>query len=250
MGMKRKKIEHFIIKKVGTAINQYSMICEGDKVLVAVSGGKDSLALLNVLQERKKHLPIDYTLKAVHISTDYENNPHINKRKLIEFFESIGCEYVFKEIAIAKTNKLKREDCFWCSWNRRKTLFETADELGFTKIAFGHHKDDIVETILMNMIWNGELSGINPVQSLFRGKIIVIRPLVLLEEKDIRDYVESIKLVAIKSRCPRNYDSKRAVIKEIIQRLVKENPDIKTNIIKAPHRIKSDYLFDITDLAG
>ncbi|MFH1395164.1 MAG: ATP-binding protein [Candidatus Omnitrophota bacterium] len=248
--MRRNKTEHFIIKKVGIAVNRYRMISGGDKVLVAVSGGKDSLVLLKVLQERKKHLPIDYTLKAVHISTDYDSSPQINKKKLIEFFESIGCEYIFKKIAIAKKNKLGKEDCFWCSWNRRKALFETADELGFTKIAFGHHKDDIVETILMNMIWNGELSGINPVQSLFKGKIIVIRPLVLLEEKDIADYAGSVGLAAIKSTCPRNYDSTRAVIKEVVKRLAKESPDIKTNIIKAPHRIKQDYLFDITDPTG
>ena len=183
--------EYFISKKIGTAINRYDMISGGDKVLVGVSGGKDSLTLLRVLVERKKWLPIDYEVKAIHITTDYDEKPKVRKKTLKEYFESIGCEYIFKDIEIARKNKRKREDCFWCSWNRRKAIFQTADEIGFKKIALGHHKDDLAETIMMNLIYNGEISGINPVQSLFSGKITVVRPLILLEEKEIASYVKS-----------------------------------------------------------
>ena len=118
--MKKSKIENFIAKKIGRAIGRYNMISGGDKVLVGVSGGKDSLTLLKVLMERRKWLPIDYEVKAVHVITDYDQSPEVKRGILKEYFEALGCEYVFKEVAIVKENKLKREDCFWCAWNRRR----------------------------------------------------------------------------------------------------------------------------------
>lgn len=229
------------------AINRYDMIKAGDKVMVGVSGGKDSLTLLKVLQERKKRVPIDYTVKAIHVITDYDQQPGIKREMLKEFFKALECEYIFKEIAIAEKNKLSRQDCFWCSWNRRRAVFEAADEMGFKKIAFGHNKDDMVETILMNMIFKGEMSGINPVQDLFGGKISIIRPMIFLEEKEIVEYAKEKALDVIKSDCPRNSGSKRALIKEMIARLTEENQDIKTNIIAAPHRMKTDYIAEISE---
>jgi len=234
-------------RKIGMAINRYNMIKEGDKVLVGVSGGKDSLTLLRILEERKRWVPIDYTVKAIHVTTDYDKRPEVNRDGLKAYFESIGCEYLFRETVIAEKNKAGRQDCFWCSWNRRKVIFDTAGEIGFNKIALGHHKDDIVETILMNMIWGGELSSINPVQELFGGKITIIRPLVFLEEEEIRRYAEDVALPVIKSDCPRSRDSKRAVIKEIIARLARENRAIKTNILNAPHRIRTEYITEIQE---
>lgn len=244
---KKNNVEHFIAKKVGKAINQYKMISSADKVLVGVSGGKDSLTLLKILMERKKWLPIDYQVKAIHVFTDYDKNPQRKKKLLEEFFEELGCEYVFKHIEIAKKNTRRREDCFWCAWNRRKVLFKTADELGFRKVALGHHKDDVVETIMMNLIYNGEISSINPVQVLFKGKINIIRPLILLEEKEIVRYTKLLGIETIKSECPRNNDSKRAVVKKLIYDLHKTNRDVKTNILRAPTRIKHDYIMDISE---
>jgi len=245
--MKKNRVEYLVEKKVGTAINRYNMIKEGDKVLVGVSGGKDSLTLLKILEERKKRIPIDYTVKAIHVATDYDRRPEVARKKLKKYFESLGCEYVFKEVAIAEKNKVGRQDCFWCSWNRRKVIFDEAGRSGFNKVALGHHKDDIVETILMNMIWGGEISAINPVQELFGGKLVIVRPLVLLEEEEIRRYASGSGLVIVKSACPKSRDSKRAVIKGIIARLAKENREIKSNILKAPHRIRTEYIPDILE---
>jgi tRNA 2-thiocytidine biosynthesis protein TtcA len=244
---KIKRAEHLISKKVGLAINRYGMIGAGDKVLVGVSGGKDSLTLLRILQQRKRWVPIDYKVKAIHVITDYDRQFRPRMKKLEEYFRSVGCDYVFKKIEIAEKNKLSKQDCFWCSWNRRKALFETAAELGFNKIALGHHKDDVAETILMNMIFNGELSGINPVQSLFGGKVAIVRPLVFLEEKEILEYAKDAGLPRIRSYCPRNRDSKRVLVKNMITRLAKGNRDVKNNILKALHRIKTEYIEDITE---
>jgi tRNA 2-thiocytidine biosynthesis protein TtcA len=242
-----RNAEYFVSKKAGLAINRYGMISDGDKVLVGVSGGKDSLALLRILQERKRWLPIDYEVRAVHVTTDYDRQPKVRRDRLKRYFGSLGCEYIFKDIKIAKKNRRGREDCFWCSWNRRKAIFETAAEIGFKKVALGHHRDDLAETILMNLIYNGEISGMNPVQSLFNGKITIVRPLILLDEKEIARYAKAAGLPLLRSRCPRNRDSKRAAIKDMIARLVKMNPDIKTNIVRAPGRIKEEYIPEMAE---
>jgi len=245
--MKSSKTEYFTAKKVGLAINRYNMISENDKVLVGVSGGKDSLTLLKILIERKKWLPIDYEVRAVHVTTDYDKDPEKTISRLEAFFGELGCGYVFKRVEIAEKNKLGREDCFWCAWNRRKVIFETANEMGFNKVAFGHHKDDIAETIMMNLLFNGEISGINPVQELFNGKLKIIRPMVLLEEKDIARYARITGIHPVKSLCPRNNDSKRALVKDIIYNLYKVNKDVKTNILRAPMRVRLDYISDVLE---
>jgi len=236
------KAEYFISKKAGAAINRYGMISAGDRVMVGVSGGKDSLTLLRILHQRKKWLPVDYKLKAVHVITDYDARPAVRRSKLESYFRSLGCEYIFREIEISKDNRLDREDCFWCSWNRRKAIFEAAGAEGYNKVALGHHKDDIAETILMNMFFNGEVSSINPVQELFEGKIVIVRPLVLLEEREIERYAKAAGIPVIKSSCPRSRSSKRAEVKELLTRLSKMNREVKSNIVKAPGRIRKDYI--------
>ena len=240
------RAEHLISRKVGMAINRYKMIAGGDRVLVGVSGGKDSLTLLRILQERKRWVPIDYEVKAIHVVTDYDTRPRVKVEKLRRYFGSLGCDYIFKEISIAKKNRLGREDCFWCSWNRRKAIFDTAGAEGFNKVALGHHKDDIAETILMNILFNGEISGINPVQSLFEGRLAIVRPLVLLEEEEIAGYAREAAIPVIKSACPRNKDSKRILVRDLLKRLSRSNRDVKSNIIRAPGRIREDYITDIT----
>jgi len=249
--MKKSKIGHYTARKAGMAINRYGMIRDGDKVLVGVSGGKDSLTLLSILHERKKWLPIDYEVKAIHVITDYDRDADGRRRVLAGFFEGLGCDYEFRRIDIKGNNRLGREDCFWCSWNRRKALFQAAEELGFNKLALGHHKDDLAETILMNLIYKGEISGINPVQELFGGKITMIRPLVFLEEQEIGRYAEEMDFPVLPSKCPLNSLSKRAVVKKVIRELSSgAETDIKKNIMNAPHRIRAEYITQIDEGAS
>jgi tRNA 2-thiocytidine biosynthesis protein TtcA len=244
--MRRSKTEYFTAKKVGRAINRFDMISDGDDVIVGVSGGKDSLALLTLLHRRRRWVPVDYGIKALYVSTDYDTSAESTKRRLRGYFEELGCEYEFRDIAIKDKNKKNRPDCFWCSWNRRKAIFRAAEEMGCAKVALGHHKDDAAETILMNLIYNGAISGINPVQELFEGRISIIRPMILLAEKEIARYAGDAGLPVVRSACPMEKRSKRDMVKRVLGVLSRDaRVDIKKNIIRGPSRIKTDYIPDL-----
>ena len=138
--------------------------------------------------------------------------------------------------------KPKNISCFWCSWNRRKALFEVADRFGCKKVALGHHKDDIIETILLNLFFHGEISAMSPKQELFKGKIIIIRPLAYVEEDMIRRFARTAGFPHQKCACPNSITSNRTKIAQIIKDLEKVCPELKTNIFKSVKRIKEDYL--------
>lgn len=232
-------LEFYISKRVGRAIMDYQMLADGDKVAVAVSGGKDSLTLLRILQARQKFVPIKYDLLALHVDLGY---PRSWSKQLERYFKKQQVKYhIFKSDELKKTKK-KDINCFWCSWNRRKNLFQVADKLGYNKIALGHHKDDIVETILMNLFFQGEISAMKPKQELFNGKIIVIRPLAYVEESMIKKFAQKERLPHDTCICPNSVISQRAKIGKIISALEKTCPEVKTNIFKSLQRIKHDYL--------
>jgi tRNA 2-thiocytidine biosynthesis protein TtcA len=231
--------EFYISKRVGKAITDYQMLSEGDKIAVAVSGGKDSLTLLRVLNDRKAFVPIKYEVLAVHIDFGY---PRSFARPLEKYFKKTGVKYHIKKLDTLKKTKPKDINCFWCSWNRRKALFETANRFGCTKVALGHHKDDIIETILLNMFFQGEISAMAPKQELFKGKITLIRPLAYVEEYMIKSFIKEQKIPCLDCKCPHSSTSNRARMGEIIAKLKKTCPDVKTNIFRSVKRIKKDYL--------
>ena len=167
-----------------------------------------------------------------------------NPYKLEKYFKKTGVKYrIVKSDDLKKTPK-KDINCFWCSWNRRKNLFQTADKLGYNKIALGHHKDDIVETILMNLFFQGEISAMKPRQELFKGKIKIIRPLAYVEEDMIRRFAREENLPHDTCICPNSTVSQRARVGKIIAGLRRVCPEIKTNIFKSvqKERIRKDYL--------
>ena len=231
--------EFYISKRVGKAIIDYKMLASGDKIAVAVSGGKDSLTLLRVLNDRRKFVPIKYELLAVHIDMGY---PCHHPKILAEYFKKIGVNYHIEKIDILQGKTRKDISCFWCSWNRRKALFEAADRFGCTKVALGHHKDDIIETILMNLFFHGEISAMSPKQELFKGKITIIRPLAYVEEDMIMRFAKSAGFPHQKCSCPNSLTSNRTKIADIIKDIKKVCPDVKTNIFRSVKRIKEDYL--------
>lgn len=231
--------EYYISKRVGKALTDYKMIDDGDKIAVAVSGGKDSLTLLRVLQDRRNFVPVKYDLLAVHIDSGY---PKSCAKPLEKYFKQLGVKYhIEKDDALKKT---KKEDinCFWCAWNRRKALFNVAARFGCRKVALGHHKDDIIETILMNLFFQGEISAMAPKQKLFKGKIILLRPLAYVEERMIERFAKEQKFLQQTCVCPHSIISQRQKMSRIINDLRKICPDVKTNIFRSVKRIKEDYL--------
>ncbi|MFA5156937.1 MAG: ATP-binding protein [Candidatus Omnitrophota bacterium] len=231
--------EFYISKRVGKAITDYGMTSDGDKVVVAVSGGKDSLSLLHVLNDRRKFVPIKYELLAVHIDMGY---PKPIARQLAKYLEKTGIPYHIEKCDALKKTRRKDINCFWCSWNRRKALFETAARLGFGKVALGHHMDDIVETMLLNLFFHGEISAMSPKQELFKGKITLIRPLAYVEEYMIVKFAKAINLPDYHCKCPNSDISNRAKMGRIIADMKKTCPDVKKNIYRSLQRIKKDYL--------
>jgi tRNA(Ile)-lysidine synthase TilS/MesJ len=234
--------EKRINSKIGKAIHDYSLISDGDRILVAVSGGKDSLALILLLDKIRKWAPVKFSLVAAHIISDTFPEDKRNTAFLTGLFKKLGLEYRIKKISLSG-GKTAPPGCFWCSWNRRKALFELADELSCNKVALGHHKDDIAETMLMNLIYNGEISAMNPKQELFNGKIVIIRPLCYVEEKMTRKLASEMGFKGKTCTCPVS-DSKRKFIKDFLERAEKTSRgmNIRTNIIKSLVRIKKEYL--------
>lgn len=231
--------EFYISKRVGRAIMDYKMLCEGDKIAVAVSGGKDSLTLLRVLHDRKRFVPIKYDILAVHVDLGY---PRSCARTLERHFKKIGVDYHIEKVDVLKKTRKKDINCFWCSWNRRKALFEAADHFGCTKVALGHHMDDIVETVLLNLFFQGEISAMSPKQELFGGKITIIRPLAYVEEYMIGRFAREEKLPLETCKCPNSIVSNRTRMERIISEIKRVCPDVKKNIFRSIKRVKKDYL--------
>lgn len=238
--MQRKGLEVSISKKVGRAIADYDMIKDGDRILVAVSGGKDSLALFKILSQRRSFVPIQYDLLAIYVDLGY---PCIREGALKEFLKKQGATlHIAKKKILKKGKSSTKISCFWCSWNRRKVLFNAAQKYQCNRIALGHHKDDIVQTILMNLLFEGEISAMAPNQEMFKGKISIIRPLAYVEEKEIEELARLWDLPVSECVCPNSETSKRTEVKEFLNELQEICPGVKTNVFRSLQRIKKDYL--------
>jgi tRNA 2-thiocytidine biosynthesis protein TtcA len=227
---------------MGKAIHQYGLIQDEDRILVGVSGGKDSLSLLHLLHERRKRVQTHYELIPVHIALGFDSE---RANILKELFEAQGLSYhiEFTDIGKRANSSENRENpCFLCSWERRKRLFQLAYRLNCNKVALGHHKDDLIETLLLNIFYSGEISTMVPIQTLFKGKITLIRPLALIEEKKIERFAKEIGLPFGPSGCPNSGKTKRKEVKELIETLGKKNRKVKGNIFRSLSNIKLDYL--------
>ncbi len=227
---------------MGKAIHKYSMTEEGDKILVSVSGGKDSMSLLWLMRERLARLPIKYEILAVHVDPGFGGD---SASRMRAYFEEHGFNYriITGDFGPRAHSEENRENpCFFCARRRRKYVFELAGEVGFNKIALGHHKDDIIETLFINIFYGGSISTMLPVQDFFSGKIRVIRPLFMIDEHTIRRYAREMDLPTIETCCPTSGKSKREEIKNMLNTLYKTNRKIKGNIFHALQNVKTEYL--------
>lgn len=222
-----------IKRLMGKAIHQCHMIEEGDKILVAVSGGQDSLSLLWLLRDRLRRVPISYDLMAVHVELGFSDD---TREKLEHFLRTNGFVFSVLETKfgpLAHGTENRENPCFLCSRLRRKAIFEKAAELECNKVAFGHHKDDFIETFFLNLFFAGSISTLRPCQELFNGKLIIVRPLYLVNTSTIKKFAEEMGFPALESGCPSSLSSKRRQIRSLLFNLYKSNRKIKANITSA-----------------
>ena len=227
---------------MGKAIHSRQMTRDGDHIMVAVSGGKDSLALLWLLRERIRRIPIDYKITAVHVDPGFGTQ---SADQMKSFFSEHGFHFRVIESDIgpkAHGPENLENPCFLCARLRRKLLFETAAELECNRIAFGHHKDDLIETFFLNLFFGTSISTMLPVQELFGGKLTVIRPFYLVDEDRIRRYSQSMGWPKILLGCPTAGTTKRQEIKRMLQQFYRSNKKVKGNIFHGLQNVNTKYL--------
>jgi tRNA 2-thiocytidine biosynthesis protein TtcA len=233
--------EQLISKRIGQAIYKYKMIRENDRIVVAVSGGKDSTTMLYDLSKRQKSFPIRYEIEAVHIKTDFCSC--CEDSGLEKLFREWGVRYHIIEVPVLKRVRAgKKMNCYWCSTQRRMELLKMAEKLGCNKVALGHHMDDIIETFFMNMCYKGELAAMLPVFTYHKFPYTIIRPLALVYEKFIIKFTQQKKIGSFKCRCPYSRNSKRIQVKKAISLLASREESVRYTIFKALHNVNLDYL--------
>ena len=213
-------------------LSDYHLINDGDKIMVAVSGGKDSLCLLELLARRMKINRPQFSLEAVHVrmsNIKYETDTDY----LENFCNELGVKLHIRTTGFEVRSDNKKTPCFLCSWNRRKMVFETAQEQGCNKIALGHHQDDILHTTLLNEFYQGSFSTMPVLLEMRKMPLTIIRPLCMVKEQDIKhfaQYREYRKQVKI---CPYENETKRNKTAQLFEALEKENPEIRYSLWNA-----------------
>lgn len=241
-----KKLHEFIRKNMELAINDFEMIQPGDRILLGLSGGADSFTLLKMLSGRKVYVTNDFELIVVHIDLGFTAPDYSHLEKFEAYLKPLGLKYRFEKTEIglyAHSEKNKKKPCFTCSRWRRKRMIEIADELNCNKIALAHHKDDVIETLLINMFFGREIGAINPKQELFKGKFYIIRPFVYIWEHKLKEYAHRHDFPLFYNPCPSSGNTKREFVKQLLNKLSREDRLIKENIFKSLYHVKHDYLW-------
>ena len=231
----RDKLAYWLIKRINKASRDFDLLADGDRIAVAVSGGKDSLTLLELLHRRQRSVVTDYTLVPVHIVSDWVCTDQDEREWMEPYFRSLDLEYAVREITIMRGegNNRQKPDCFWCAWNRRKALFQTAHELGCNKVAFGHHADDIAQTTLLNLFHHGRVETMEPKVDFFEGLITLIRPLVYVPEKETARFARVAGFPPQRTTCPRADTSQRARMAQLLRQVEEWCPQAKVNLFRA-----------------
>jgi tRNA(Ile)-lysidine synthase TilS/MesJ len=212
--------------------------------MVGLSGGKDSYLLLEALADRKRHMPISFELQAVHVAIK-NIGYQIDTEYMSALCQKLHVPFHLIEMEIELGSDAEKKMCFLCSWHRRKAIFNFAHDLSFNRLALGHHMDDAVQTLMMNMIYHGSISSLPVSLSMFDGRMQLIRPLLFLNEAEIvkytqlRQYPESIKA------CPYDKATRRNDAKVLINSMVKMNPNALKNIFRSMSHICFEYLPDL-----
>ncbi len=240
------KLEKKLCRLVGQAIGDFGMIQDGDKVMVCVSGGKDSYALLDILMKLRERAPIRFDIVAVNLD---QKQPNFPAEILPNYLKSLDIPFHIEEqdtySIVKRVIPEGKTTCGLCSRLRRGILYRVADELGTTKIALGHHRDDILETLMLNMFYAGKLKGMPPKLRSDDGKHIVIRPLAYVPEKLLERYAGDMNFPIIPcDLCGSQLNLQRQVMKEMLRDWERKHPGRVENLFRSMHHIVPSHLMD------
>lgn len=236
-----EKMIRRIDKRFNKGVVQYGLIEEGDKILIGLSGGKDSLALVELLGRRSRIFKPRFSVVAVHVVT--KNIPYQTD---LDYLKTHASAYdiplMVYETEFDPSTDTRKSPCFLCSWNRRKALFTVAKEQGCNKIALGHHMDDILETLLMNITFQGAFSTMPPKLVMRKFDMTIIRPMCLVHESDLIELSELHAYQKQKKNCPYESESNRSNMKEVLRQLEVMNPEVRYSLWGSMTNIQTDLL--------
>lgn len=222
-----------VMSYVRRAVDDYHMIEDGDKIAIGISGGKDSLAMLYALHGLRRFYPKKFDIHAVTVDLGFDN---LNLEKIKELCKELEVEYTIVSTEIAKIifeDRKEANPCSLCAKMRKGALNDAIKAAGCNKVAYAHHKDDVVETMLMSLIFEGRFHTFSPVTYLDRMDITVIRPLMYMNESDVIGFINKYDVPVVKSPCPADGNTKREYIKQLLKKLNQENPGVKERMFTA-----------------
>lgn len=229
-----------LLKKFHKACADYALIEDGDHILVGLSGGKDSLALVEFLGKRSQIYKPRFKVTALHVRVK-ERDYQTDLSYLESFCRNVKVPFIVRDVEIGEEGD-DSNPCFLCAWYRRKTLFNIAQELGCNKIALGHHRDDVIETLLMNLIFQGSFASMPPKLQLDKMPLQIIRPLCMIDEADLIKYAEQQGYQKQVKLCPFEHISSRQKVKDLLSKIKTINPEAMDSMYGAMTNIKTDYL--------
>lgn len=222
-----------VLSIVRKAIDDYHMISAGDKIAIGISGGKDSLTLLYALSALRRFYPLKFDILAITVDLGFAN---LNLDKIQSLCEELQVEYQIVHTDIAKIvfeDRKESNPCSLCAKMRKGALNDAIKSAGCNKVAYAHHKDDVVETMMMSLIYEGRFHTFSPVTYLDRTGLTVIRPLMYMNEADVIGFVHKYEVPVVKSPCPADGYTKREYIKQLVRQINLENPGVKERMFTA-----------------
>lgn len=224
-------------------MHDYGMLTDGDRVLVAVSGGIDSLVTAWVLHTWRDKAPIHYDLEAIYVDNGFwspDSGLQSPAEQIGAHMRRFGID--FSVVTGWPVASGEQRNCFACARNRRSQLFEIAREKGCRKLALGHHKDDLVETFFLNALYSGNISTMLPRQDLFEGKLSLIRVLAYLEKSEVISIGNNLDIRPVQNLCPLAGDTRREAVRDILEEIYQKIPDAKGSIFSALGNIREGYM--------
>ncbi|MCR4989876.1 MAG: tRNA 2-thiocytidine(32) synthetase TtcA [Lachnospiraceae bacterium] len=222
-----------ILSYVRRAVDEYNMIEEGDKIAIGISGGKDSLTLLYALNSLKRFYPKKFDIHAITVDLGFGNLDLLPVQRICD---ELGVPYTVIKTDIAQIVFDERKEsnpCSLCAKMRKGALNYKIKELGINKVAYAHHKDDVTDTMMMSMIYEGRFHTFNPVTYLNRMDVTIIRPLIYINEADIKGFIRRYDIPVVKSPCPADKHTKREYVKQLVNDINKEAPGVRNRMFTA-----------------